>query len=928
VTANPVDRARRIALTLLSEVAVPARDDLARAARQAEAAIQAVGEEVDMDLLMRLLEADVRVFVEDGSVLEDDDSNHEPWLHARRAEIDWRFWDAYEAWSRRRMPKGVVDRLHMLTDDTLDRLEDPRRDGRWDRRGMVVGQVQSGKTGNYTGLICKAADAGYKFIVVLAGLHNSLRSQTQARLDEGFLGLDSRTSLAFENTNRSIGVGTGGVRHPAAYTLTSSDELGDFGRGVATRVAGRIGSDPVLLVVKKHKSILTNLIAWVTSINGRPGEGGRPVIADFPLLVIDDEADNASVNTKRIEYDRSEDGVLRGQTDPSEINKQIRRLLSSFTRSAFVAYTATPFANIFIDEEEPSAEYGEDLFPRSFILRIPPPTNYVGPAEVFGVPRGAVGDGAERPGLPVVRRVMDEEAWLRTGHKKDAAPGRPPASLRSAVRSFVLVCAARAARGQIDVHNSMLVHVTRFVDVQGQVRDQIQSLVDGMRDGVAGGDGQLVGELRDLWDTDFAPTTLAVPPALRGTPLFWEEVAAQLRSAVERIRPVLAINGSARDALTYADHPRGVSVIAVGGDKLSRGLTLEGLSVSYYLRASKMYDTLMQMGRWFGYRDGYTDLIRLYTTPELVGWYRDITVANEELSERFDEMARVGSNPRDFSLYVRKSPAGLLVTAQAKMRSGRDMELTFSGDVIETIGFRHDVDSQRRNLAIFEDLLVTQTAAGRGDETLRRRPAWRGVPGGEVAGMLERFETYDGAHKARGGLLARYIRDRVAHGELIRWTIVAISNTQTTRTISVAGETIGLTERGEHQLQSAGEAPSEDGGTYRIRRLGDPTHEQIDLDDSELERAEAMRDHDQRALRDEARRRGAPEPRPLAIGRFVRRVRPTSRGLIVLYWLDPDRARLPGVDAIPGFLISFPDSPDAPTISYRVPGRYWETIAS
>ncbi len=377
---------------------------------------------------------------------------------------------------------------------------------------MVVGQVQSGKTSNYTGLICKAADSGYKFIVILAGLHNSLRSQTQGRLDEGFLGLDSRTSLAFANTNRAIGVGAGGRRHPPAFTLTSSDEKGDFAKGVAGRVAGRIGSDPVLLVVKKHKTILNNLIEWVTSINGRlDPESGRMVVSEFPLLVIDDEADNASVNTKAIEYERDSDGAIVDETNPSEINKQIRRLLHSFERSSLVSYTATPFANIFIDEEERSPKYGEDLFPRSFILRIPPPTNYTGPAEVFGVPAIEDPEGIERPGLPVLRTLEDQESWLRTGHKKDAAPGRLPTSLREAVRAFLLVCAARVARGQIDVHNSMLVHVTRFVDVQHQVRDQIQGQIDLITDGLMGRGGRkdasaLLDEFLTLWEDDFVPT--------------------------------------------------------------------------------------------------------------------------------------------------------------------------------------------------------------------------------------------------------------------------------------------------------------------------------------------------------------------------------------------------------------------------------------
>jgi hypothetical protein len=937
VSGPDLDRARHIALTILQHQVAPTTEDLDRALEGAIAAAAALGDTIDRDQLRRRLEADISVFVGDASVLADNDANHRPWLDARRAEIEWRFWDAYRDWSVRRMPPEVIRRLHHMTDDILGRLEDPDRDGRWDRRGMVVGQVQSGKTSNYTALICKAADAGYNFIVVLAGLHNSLRSQTQGRLDEGFLGLDSRLSLTGSGT-RAIGVGSGGRRHPAALTLTSSEERGDFAKGVASRVAGRMDADssPVILVVKKHRTILNNLIEWVTSINGQADpRTGRLVVSRFPLFVIDDEADNASVNTKQIEREFGAEGELLSETDPSVINKQIRRLLHSFDRSALVSYTATPFANIFIDEEQPSRDYGEDLFPRSFILRIPPPTNYVGPAEVFGVPAAEDPHGIERPGLPVLRTLADNEDWLATGHKSDAAPRRLPTSLKEAIRAFLLVCAARAARGQINVHTSMLVHVTRYVAVQSQVRDQIQAELDALKDRLVYGStaaDELLDELRRLWEDDFEPTFARMPADLRGAAIDWDEVAALLPAAAGRVN-VLEINGTARDALTYSDHPDGISVIAVGGDKLSRGLTLEGLSVSYYLRASKMYDTLMQMGRWFGYRDGYNDLVRLYTTAELQEWYRDITVANEELGAKFDEMARVGSNPRDFSLYVRKSPAGLLVTAQAKMRSGRSMELTFSGDVVETIGFQREPASQLENLATMEHFLRTQTSGGRRSRGgADRHPIWTGVTGDDVASVLEAFTTVDRAKKARGRLLALYVRSRLRHSELTDWTVVLINNSSPTAPdVQLADESIGLTLRSYYK---AGRDPSDTSaleGDYTIRRLGDPGHEILDLSDEERARAELLRaaaeaDAIQRAIELDLDPKKIKAP---AVGPFARRIRPVTRGLLVVYLLNPAPADMPGpVPAIPGFLISFPESPGAPTITYVVPRRYWEQEAA
>lgn len=919
---DPLEWARNMAVTAMSARSTPTEADLDQALRAAVAAAAVVFPDgVDTSELRRMLEAEVSVFQGDGSVLDDDDDLHRPWLDRRRGDIDWRFWEGYRAWISRTLPPGVLGGLDRMTDDVLDRLGDPTDDAQWDRRGMIVGQVQSGKTSNYTGLICKAADAGYKFIVVLAGMHNSLRSQTQYRLDEGFLGLDSRTQVFLGTSRpRAIGVGSGGKNVPPAFTLTSSDEKGDFARAVAGRVAGRVGSDPVLLVVKKNKTILENLILWVTSSNGEVDpETGRRVVSKFPLLVIDDEADNASVNTKEIEFETDDDGTVLSETDPAAINRLIRTLLHSFRRSSLVSYTATPFANIFIDEDRRSPTYGEDLFPRSFIRRMDPPSNYLGPAELFGLaPSAMPGEEAREP-LGVLRVVADNEAWLRPGHRKDAAPGRVPASLKEAIRAFVLVIAAREARGQVGVHNSMLVHVTRFVDVQAQLTHQIQAEVDALKDRITyrdEGSEEHVADLRRLWESDFEPTSADVPADMRGEPVAFEQIMPLLPAAVSRIR-VLQINGSARDALEYADHPDGVSVIAVGGDKLSRGLTLEGLSVSYYLRASKMYDSLMQMGRWFGYRPGYADLIRLYTTGELQLWYREITAANEELGAKFDEMARVGSNPRQFALMVRKSPAGLLVTAAAKMRHGRDLDISFSDNAIETISFTRDRDLQDRNLTRVDLFLSDQSAAGRRSTAASKNARWENVPGADVADMLAGFVTIATATKAHASLLARYVANRVDHDELTGWTVALVNNSQAPESDreTVGGETIGLTTRNRHPKMT----PPAD--VYAIRSISSPSDELLDLSPEESERAlelahEAFR-------RGEVR--GARPPRTPS-GPYIRQVRPVTRGLLVLYPLDPTPAKI-DVAAVPGFMVSFPASDGAPTVSYRIPRRYWEQEA-
>ena len=611
---NPLQKALRIVLAMLPHDQDATATEVAFACQTVCSMLATQGETVELAALQREAEARVTVWQEESTGLQDS-TNHVEWLPVARGERSWDFWDRYRRFleEMKLMPKKVVWRLDASTDQVLRQLEDPRRPGRWHREGLVVGQVQSGKTANYIGLICKAADAGYKLIVVLAGIDNGLRSQTQLRVDEGFLGFDTQYQQRYDDRGTSyLGVGAmpGATRLKVA-SLTNSAEAGDFKRAVAVNTSIPIGDYPVVLVIKKHRSILNYLRKWVVEVEGRPtGHGDQKIVRDVPILVIDDEADNASVNVAAVDED----------TRPSSVNAGIRALLESFDKAAYVGYTATPFANIYIDPSTEHDQYGLDIFPRHFIESLPPPSNYLGPERVFGLQSADPEDDDVEP-VPIIREVDDHEAWVPDRHRKDWVPPEPlPESLRKAIRAFVLTCAARRARGQVSEHNSMLVHVTRFQDVQNLVAEQVDEELRLLRDRIRYGDQQAARpvdeELRALWERDFVLTT-AWFPADQVISVSWAEVWAQARPAVEKIQ-VRIVNGTSRDALQYYEHRRdGLSVIAVGGNKLSRGLTLEGLSVSYYLRASKAYDTLLQMGRWFGYRPGYEDLCRLYTTPAL-----------------------------------------------------------------------------------------------------------------------------------------------------------------------------------------------------------------------------------------------------------------------------------------------------------------------
>ena len=852
---------------------------------------------LDAERLQRELETANNVHVGGYSVI--DDRDFKAWIAAAREARNFAFWDRYKKYLeiRRRLPHDVVDQLDGLTDDILDRLRDPTTEGDWDRRGLVVGDVQSGKTGNYTGLICKAVDAGFPLVIVLAGTLNSLRSQTQLRLDEGFFGFDTRLNLRADQENLKIGAGAlPGVPFLVAHSLTSAAENGDFKLGTAQStklIPG--GRDPVLLVVKKRVSILKNLIKWVLSVRGENDDtvpGGR-IIRGVPLLLIDDEADYASANTKEF---RDEDGNIDEDADPTNTNKYIRQLLTSFEKSAYVGYTATPFANVFMHHEAWSKEYGEDLFPRSFIINIPAPSNYLGAEKVFGLERP--GADGESIGLPIIRPVTDAEQIFPPKHKKELKVAELPASLHESVLAFILACAARRARGEIEVDNSMLVHVTRLTAVQNQVTRLVEEELTDIRRQLEhrGTGGTAAADLEQLWRSDFeanAPRFRELLPDHDLPRVDWPAVDAELFNAAKRIT-VREINGSAKDALDYAEHPQGLSVIAIGGDKLSRGLTLEGLSVSYFVRTSRMYDTLMQMGRWFGYRPLYADLCRLYTSPELVDWYRHIATATAELREEFDLMFVNGETPLQFGNRVRTHPDGMLITAANKMRSVQTVRAGFSGTISETVSF--DMSSAARNHETFAEFISTLPR----QDAVRDRYTWGDVDGAEIAALMARVETSRESWKANSRAISDYISERVASGALRRWTVVLVAGGRGGQSMPIGPYDVPLTER---ENRSIGQP-----GKYTIGRLVSPADEVLDLDRARIDAAYAE------TLRAWELKKPPKRDQPKSpSGPFIRRQRDPDHGLLLIYPIAA--AGLEDV-ALMGFAVSFPWDTDAPEVDY------------
>lgn len=844
------------------------------------------------------------------SIVKEDENN--PWLKEKRVKIDFAngFWGNYQQYleEEKGFAPNVVDKLDLLTDELLDNLFDPTAKIKINKKGLVVGQVQSGKTANYTGLICKAADAGFGLIIVLAGIHNNLRSQTQIRIDESFLGFDTQHTRAFNQGEIKIGVGKPGFgKRNVAHSLTTSLEKGDFTRSAAQSGTTTFDTkEPIIAVIKKNPSPLNEIFYWL-SANATDDSVLGKIILEKAVLVIDDEADNASINTNK--KDR----------EPTRINGQIRRILELFNKSAYVGYTATPFANIFIPLDD------KNLFPRNFIKNIPAPSNYIGPEKVFGF-SPLEEDETSNTVLPIVNRINDYQDFVPNRHKKDdQKPSSLPESLKRAIRSFIITCAIRRLRGQTSVHNSMLIHVSRFQLWQDHITELVDNQFLFYRRGIDQNDPEILDQFRKAFEQDENDykSYVTVSQQILDSDLKnldsqtqvhkWSDVLEHLNDAAARIE-VKSIHGGSGEALDYFDHKNGLSVIAVGGNKLSRGLTLEGLSVSYYLRASRMYDTLMQMGRWFGYRGGYVDLCRLFTSRELNEWFCHITQASEELREEFDYMTDVaGSTPEQYALKVRTHPGVLQISATNKMRSAITVQISWAGRLVESYEFKKDIsviDSNFKNTQKFISTLPS--------DYIHKANAfvWYDIPAEQVINFFIGMQSVENLKKAEPRKIIQFIEAQLRNSELTDWRIALMSkpNSKSSKfTISGDDFEIGQWVRKED------ESLSDSSEIYYLRKshIISPKDEFIDLSTDEYKDALEL------TKIDRARKGNDGEP-AYPNGQIVRNeIRNPKKPLLILYLLDPDESlwKYPmqkGINPIIGYAISFPKSNYNAPVSYAV----------
>lgn len=744
----------------------------------------------DMECFKNFLFSEVTAYTEPSIGVCNPDLKNKTWWNELKQDPKFKpeYWSRYYDYLLKKPSWSIsaVGDIDSSTDEIMNALIDPRTGAAGGRMGMVFGYVQSGKTAHYIGLINKAYDAGYRIVIVLSGIHNSLRSQTQSRIDEEVLGYETSSENIGDMTRErnviGVGIGPHNQVETIVQSITTRDEKGD----VSKKTEGVSMMPPFIIVTKKISSVLrTNLRFFQKNHCAVVIDGKKKIPAKYPALIIDDEADQASINTNE-SYD--DQGNVLDDYNPTTINGLIRELIGVFECCSYIGYTATPFANIFIPPHIEDEKYGIDLFPRDFIYRAPRANQYIGAREFFGL-----GGDDEVPTMPLCRKIVDGASYLGRGTKSTDPVGELPEELKLAVKYFLLSTSLRNCRGQRSKPNTMLIHIVRFVGQQNKVKQKVQQFFrEEIENHIRYGDPTIESELKSIWEEDYVPTTGKMREQFSKymsgcDDVGWSSIWAEAKRLIaDKEISVYSINGKSDDVLLYKNHEgKPFNVIVIGGDKLSRGLTLEGLTVSYFTRSSNTYDTLMQMGRWFGFRPGYLDACRLFTTPALYASFSHISMATEDLAAQFDFMNSVIQTPKDFGLRVATHP-NLEITSRNKMRTGQEFKRDFGGKLSQTRVFDIDGAQYDRNFEAVEDLLYAikgcRITAEQYQQIFGRKAPgehffYRSVSGHDVANFFESYETSKTATRANSKYMADYIRTMNADGigGVKSWTVCLIN---------------------------------------------------------------------------------------------------------------------------------------------------------
>ena len=645
-------------------------------------------DEDDKDKLLEEIEYREKITHILGDIIYDDYELRK-WYFNEAVEDNF-FWERYYRYLKElgSIDDKSINLLHEKTlPDIMNCLYNPKEefDGKRLKRGLIIGDVQSGKTATYSGLICKAADAGYKVVILLAGITESLRQQTQERIDEGIVGYTIR-KVDKQIREGRVGVGKDNKQRRASSFTTC---VKDFVKGsnlISTTLSEH--NSLVLFVVKKNVSVLTKLHDWLKNQN----IDVRTNSINHPMLLIDDEADNASVNTKK------------DNTDPTKTNAIIRKICNLFQTANYVGFTATPFANVFIDPDSVDSMKNADLFPEHFIYTLPTPSSYIGADKIFNK------DEKYYRNLRFITDI-EEPDYTSDEYKEDTKvnidelnsgtfyyrhtkewDGILPDSLKESIYCYYIANVVRDLRGHVTKPRSMLINMSRFVKVQSVIKEYVEKIQDNFirtikynfdENSAKNVHLSLYKELEQLWNKHFYNVTdIIFADVIKKKHLL--SAIYDIEADIPKME-IIVVNGSSASKLDYKSN-QSLRVIAIGGLALSRGLTLEGLLVSYFYRNTATFDVLMQMGRWFGYRPHYDDLFQIWTSQASVTWYREIAIAAAELKADIKKMFEQHLTPKDFGIKVRDYCDELQITANNKMRTAYELLMmeSYYGNICDT----------------------------------------------------------------------------------------------------------------------------------------------------------------------------------------------------------------------------------------------------
>lgn len=673
-----------------------------------------------------------------------------------KANLKWNNWDAYKEHllkTKEDMTMEVVEDIDRETDNIVMNIPVPKEEKEFFIKGLVVGNVQSGKTLNYSGVINKAIDIGYDIIIVLSGVPASLRNQTQRRMEMDVVGVDSLTG-------HTIGIGNCFSKPSNIEMYTKQDIIkeqwefdnenalenkfrevgGDFNLIRVSHLPVYRGNKQIVIVSKKHSHVLSAIKRWLETLPLINQETGK--LEKLSLLLLNDESDNATINSHKNKGERS------------SINGLVRDILGLFNKRVVCGYTATPFADIYSDSKQK-----DDLFPSDFMYLLKSPPTYMGPFEFFGVNY----KGESVPRMPLVRHTkrLDSSQFVEgdTLYNWDYKVNGVNPSLVEAINSFILSGAIRILRGQGEKHHSMMVHISTRVSSHDVVTQAIQNYINKIKESQI---PQFWKSIEELWNDDYVVTSEKMENL--DTSLFktkvkydmnftFSDIMAAVKQFIAELQEVRKINGESDDKLDFHRAENALKIICVGGAILGRGYTIEGLSCSYFARNSLHYDTMLQCGRFYGYRKGYRDLVRVYTTQEIDNDLQESAKALFSLSNQLEAMAKEKSTPEQFGLYIDTCKKKLYKpTAKNRQRAAYTVNSNYSGKSKDVAAFLADDEITEQNRKVANQFIELL-----GEPTNVEQTSWHAIATQLVIDFLMKYKYSYHARFCEPTLLQKYL---------------------------------------------------------------------------------------------------------------------------------------------------------------------------